>query len=200
MPPFVGHEHRFEHVMFSPRGGRRHGPPGFGGPPPFHGGPPPFQPPRGFRGGRRARRGDIRMALLALLAERSMHGYEMLRELEQRSGAMWRPSAGSIYPTLQLLEDEGLIKGKEVDGKRTYSITEAGKKELQARAKDRDGEMPWEGDRDGGKPRELREAAMSAGEAAMQVARVATPEQMDRALAILVDARRKLYALLAEAP
>jgi DNA-binding PadR family transcriptional regulator len=157
---------------------------------------------RGLRGrglGRgRARRGDIRMALLALLVERPMHGYEMLRELAQRSGAMWKPSAGSVYPTLQLLEDEGLIKGHEVDGRRTFSITDTGRTELKSRKRDREG-MPWEDARDD-PARELREAAMSVGEAALQVARVATEEQVRRALDILRDARRRLYAVLAEEP
>ena len=69
------------------------------------------------RGGPRARRGDVRAAVLALLGERPMHGYEMIQELEERTGGVWRPSAGSIYPTLQLLEDEGLIKGEESEGK-----------------------------------------------------------------------------------
>jgi len=136
------------------------------------------------------------MAVLALLVERPMHGYEMLRELEQRSGAMWKPSAGSVYPTLQLLEDEGLIKGNEVDGRRTYSITESGRAELRSRKREREG-MPWEDARDD-TARELREAATSVGEAALQVARVATEEQVRRALEILRDARRRLYAVLAE--
>jgi DNA-binding PadR family transcriptional regulator len=189
--------------MFLPRGvrrairrGRRHhgdGPPGAGG--------PPFGfPPGGGLRGRRARRGDIRTALLALLVERPMHGYEMLRELEQRSGAMWKPSAGSVYPTLQLLEDEGLVKGHDVDGRRTFAITDAGKTELKSRKREREGEgMPWE-DRGDDPARELREAAISVGEAAMQVARVASGEPVARALEILRDARRRLYAVLAETP
>jgi DNA-binding PadR family transcriptional regulator len=138
------------------------------------------------------------MALLALLVERPMHGYEMLRELEQRSGAMWKPSAGSVYPTLQLLEDESLIKGHEVDGRRTFAITDAGRTELRSRKREREREgMPWDDARDD-TARELREAAISVGEAALQVARVATEEQVRRALEILRDARRRLYAVLAE--
>ena len=74
-------------------------------------------------GGRRARRGDVRAAILALLAERPMHGYEMIQELEERTEGAWKPSAGSIYPTLQLLEDEGLIRGEEAAGKRRFEIT-----------------------------------------------------------------------------
>src|SRR6478736_4656246 len=80
--------------------------------------------PRRGRGGPRARRGDVRAAILALLAEQPMHGYEMIKEIEERSGGYWRPSAGSIYPTLQLIEEEGLITGEESDGKRRFSLTD----------------------------------------------------------------------------
>src|SRR2546430_8049218 len=76
-----------------------------------------------FRSGPRARRGDVRAAILALLGERPMHGYEMIRELDARSRGMWRPSAGSIYPTLQLLEDEGLVRSEDVEGRRRFSLT-----------------------------------------------------------------------------
>ena len=86
------------------------------------------------RGGARARRGDIRAAVLALLEEKPMHGYEMITEVEDRTGGAWRPSAGSIYPTLQLLEDEGLIEGTEAEGKRRFELTEAGREERAARS------------------------------------------------------------------
>src|ERR1700704_1929511 len=74
------------------------------------------------RGGPRARRGDVRAAALALLAERPMHGYEMIKEVEERTEGAWTPSAGSIYPTLQMLEDEELIRGEESDGKRRFAL------------------------------------------------------------------------------
>src|SRR5215217_8903164 len=90
---------------------------------------------RGWGGPRRARRGDVRIALLRIVSERPMHGYDLIKELEERSGGMWRPSPGSIYPTLQLLEEEGLVRGEEQDGKRVYSITDAGKTELEERSK-----------------------------------------------------------------
>lgn len=183
-----------------PPPGHPPGPPPPPGIPPFGGRVPPMPPFGGppFRGNRRARRGDVRMALLALLAEKPMHGYEMLRELEQRSGSMWRPSAGSIYPTLQLLEDEGLIKGKDVNERRMYSITDTGRSELKSRTRER-GEMPWDDPRDD-RPRELHEAAVAVGEAALQVARVGTANQLERAVALLHETRRKIYALLAETP
>ncbi|HTM84386.1 MAG TPA: PadR family transcriptional regulator, partial [Mycobacterium sp.] len=87
--------------------------------------------PRGGRVGRgrghRSRRGDVRTAILALLAERPMHGYEMIQQIAERSGQVWRPSPGSVYPTLQLLADEGLIVATETDGSRkSFALTDEG--------------------------------------------------------------------------
>jgi DNA-binding PadR family transcriptional regulator len=80
-----------------------------------------------FRHGRpTVRRGDVRTAILAVLKDEPMHGYQVIRVLEERSGGHWRPSAGSIYPTLQQLEDEGLVRSEEVDGRRTYRLTDEG--------------------------------------------------------------------------
>ena len=84
------------------------------------------------RGGGRARRGDVRAAVLALLAERPMHGYEMIKEIEERTEGSWTPSAGSIYPTLQMLEDEGLISGQETEGKRRFTLTDSGRAEQES--------------------------------------------------------------------
>ena len=86
------------------------------------------------RGGARARRGDVRAAVLALLAERPMHGYEMIKEIEERTDGAWTPSAGSIYPTLQMLEDEGLISGQETEGKRRFTLTDSGRAEQESRS------------------------------------------------------------------
>src|SRR5919106_4066578 len=96
---------------------------------------------RGRGYGHRARRGDVRSAILTLLGEKPMHGYEMIQELEQRSGGRWRPSAGSIYPTLQLLEDEDLVRAEEVDGKRVFDLTEAGRARIAERS---ESAPPWE--------------------------------------------------------
>ena len=90
---------------------------------------------RGHGGSRRSRRGDVRAAILALLAERSMHGYEMIQEITERSGQFWRPSPGSVYPTLQLLADEGLITSTEGSGgKRRYELTDEGRETAQKHA------------------------------------------------------------------
>src|SRR5258707_14620743 len=103
--------------------------------------------PRGRgRGGPRARRGDVRAAVLALLAERPMHGYEMIKEIEERTQGAWTPSAGSIYPMLQLLEEEGLIQGEESDGKRRFTLTETGAAEQEAKPGE---EAPWDALRGG---------------------------------------------------
>jgi DNA-binding PadR family transcriptional regulator len=76
--------------------------------------------------------GEVRLALLSLLGEGPKHGYQLMKDLEERSGGLYRASAGAIYPTLQQLEDEGLVKASEEDGKRVHRITEAGKKEVEA--------------------------------------------------------------------
>ena len=87
------------------------------------------------------RRGDVRAAILALLAEEPMHGYQIIGQLRERSGGMWRPSAGSVYPTLQQLEDEGLVKAEEHDGRKVYALTEDGQKAAAEAAKNR---APWD--------------------------------------------------------
>src|SRR3954471_5122601 len=147
------------------------------------------------RGRHRVRRGDVRSAILALLDDRPMHGYEMIQELEERTGGRWTPSAGSIYPTLQLLEDEGLVTAEEVEGRKVYSLTDTGKEAAPDRT---EGGRPWEqGDEDS--PRfEARKEMFKLMGAAKQVARADDHDQLAKATEILKDARRKLYGLLAE--
>ena len=184
MGGYRGHEHRHRHHD-QPWG--RRGPwekAWFAGPP--------------WAGGRRARRGDIRTSLLTLLADKPMHGYDLIRELEERSGGAWRPSPGSIYPTLQLLEDEGLVTGEERDGKRVYTITDAGRAELEERRERGEKQEPWEFGPLGEGLGQLRDAGFQMAAAAMQVARTGTEAQRKQAAEILADARKKLYAILAE--
>lgn len=149
------------------------------------------------RGGPRARRGDVRAAVLALLDERPMHGYEMIKQLEERSGGAWAPSAGSIYPTLQMLEDEGLISGIEVDGKRRFTLTDAGKAEQKSRAGE---ETPWDAVRAEVDPEQihLRESVGKLHHAIGQVFHAADEGQQRRVRELLDETRRKLYAILAE--
>ena len=93
-------------------------------------------------GGTRMGKGDVRTAVLTLLAEKPMHGYQIIQQIEERSGGSWKPSPGSVYPTLQLLADEGLIKAEEAGGRKTYSLTEEGREVADAAAEK---SAPWEG-------------------------------------------------------
>jgi DNA-binding PadR family transcriptional regulator len=171
-------------------GGRRGGPRGRG----F-----PFgDAPGGPRGGRRARRGDVRAAILALLAEEPRNGYQIMQEIEERSDGRWRPSPGSIYPALQQLEDEGLVRAEEREAGRVYVLTDAGR--ARAEERDPDKPAPWE------LPSEhmdsdvlaLMDVARQAGMAVVQVARIGSPDQQRAAREILADTRKKLYGILAE--
>lgn len=143
----------------------------------------------------RMARGDVRAAVIALLTEQPMHGYQIISEISERSGGAWKPSAGSVYPTLQLLADEGLITAEEQNGRKTYSLTDAGREEADAAA---DKPAPWEafGHR-AAHVTALPKAGMELAGVAAQVARTGTPEQVEKAAGVLDDARRKLYAILA---
>jgi DNA-binding PadR family transcriptional regulator len=177
--PGPGHHHR----------GR--GPWGFGG--------PPFPGPWFAGGGRpRPRRGDVRLAVLTLLAEQPMHGYQIITELGSRSGGVWRPSPGSVYPTLQQLQDEGLVTVSEEDGRRTFSLTDAGRAEVERASAGR--RAPWEDmadeadDAAGG----LKSLVGQLIAATIQVATAGTHDQVAQAEKVLTDARRAMYRLLAE--
>ncbi|MDX2547654.1 PadR family transcriptional regulator [Streptomyces sp. WI04-05B] len=174
--------------------------PGFGGP----GGPggPGFGPgPWGGRGGRggprgRARRGDVRASILALLKDRPMHGYEMIQEIAERSGGAWKPSPGSVYPTLQLLEDEGLIASESEGGKKLFALTESGRT-----AADEGPDAPWE---EAGRGvdwealNDIRQAGVGLMEAFGQVWKTGSKEQREKALTVINEARKKLYLILAD--
>ncbi|MCH6158995.1 PadR family transcriptional regulator [Streptomyces sp. M600PL45_2] len=165
--------------------------------PPFGDGPP-FGPRGRGRGGPRgrARRGDVRASILALLKDRPMHGYEMIQEIAERSGGAWKPSPGSVYPTLQLLEDEGLISSASEGGKNLFSLTDAGREEAEAGP-----DAPWE---EAGRGidweamNEVRKAGGGLVSAFQQVWANGTQEQRDKALGVVNDARKKLYLILAE--
>jgi DNA-binding PadR family transcriptional regulator len=195
------HEHGHGHGQCGPghpgRGGfegRRaaFGPfgPGFG-PGPWGGG-------RGGRGGPRgrARRGDVRASILALLKDRPMHGYEMIQEIAERSGGAWKPSPGSVYPTLQLLEDEGLIASESEGGKKLFALTDSGRS-----AADEGPDAPWE---EAGRGvdwdtlNEIRQAGFGLMEAFGQVWKTGSKEQREKALTVINDARKKLYLILAD--
>ena len=149
------------------------------------------------KAGPRMGRGDVRAAVLALLAEKPMHGYQIISEIAQRSSGTWKPSAGSVYPTLQLLADEGLITAEESDGRKTYSLTEAGRAEAEASA---DRPTPWQtsSGREAGGMGALPKAGIELAQAAAQVQRTGTPEQVKQAVEVLDEARRRLYSILAQ--
>lgn len=167
-------------------------------------GPPHFPPPHmghgrgGGRGrGRRGRRGDVRAAILALLAEKPMHGYEMIQELDTRTGGIWRPSPGSIYPTLQLLEDEGLIASEKSEGRKQFTLTEAGR-EAAAKATE---SAPWSNyanEDDVAVAKDFGKATFGIMNAVREVGFNGSDAQRARALEVLGETKRKLYAILAD--
>jgi DNA-binding PadR family transcriptional regulator len=176
-------------------GGRGRGPHGHGP----HGHGPGFGPfGRGRGPWARARRGDVRTAILLVIADEPMHGYQIMQRLEERSGGAWRPSPGSVYPTLQLLEDQGLVKGEEAEGRRVFALTDAGREEAE-KLKERMGEAPWAEGSDVDPRFALRQEFASLGGAFKQVAMVGSPDDVQKALEILREARRRIYALLADA-
>jgi DNA-binding PadR family transcriptional regulator len=160
---------------------------------PFGG--PGWGPHRRGRG--RARRGDVRLALLRLLAEEPRNGYQLMQAIEERSEGFWRPSPGSVYPTLAQLEDEGLIRSDETEGARRFEITDAGREHLDSRA---DEPAPWEPAAEGtdNPLTELAPLVIQIGKATFQVASVGNRAQRDQARALLADTRRALYRILAE--
>ncbi len=149
-------------------------------------------------GGTRMGKGDVRTAVLTLLAETPMHGSQIIQQIEERSGGSWKPSPGSVYPTLQLLADEGLIKAEEAGGRKTYSLTEEGREVADAAAEK---SAPWEGSstrESSGRASALPKAGIDLAQAVAQVGRSGTAEQVKQAIAVLDDARRKLFSILAQ--
>ncbi|MEU4603969.1 PadR family transcriptional regulator [Kribbella sp. NPDC023972] len=158
---------------------------------------PPWGPPPRWRGPK-ARRGDVRAAILAVLAEQPMNGYQIIQEIAERSGGVWKPSPGSIYPTLQQLEDEGLVTADAAVGRRTFTLTDEGRAYVAAHADEV--RSPWEAmsapaddDENGLKPL-LGQVAT----AMWQILATGTPEQQARAKDALAELRRKLYGILAD--
>jgi DNA-binding PadR family transcriptional regulator len=198
------HKHGDETCGCGGKGGHAgHGP--HGGGRGMHGGfRPPFGPGMGGMGmggfggpgGMRARRGDVRAAVLRLLTEKPMHGYQIIQELSARSGGAWCPSPGSVYPTLQLLADEDLITAAESAGKKVFSLTDTGK---AAVAETADQAAPWEevAQADAGNG-SYREAVAKLMHAAFQIGKSGSTTQSAAAIEVLSDARKKLYAILAE--
>ena len=158
----------------------------------------PFGRPAGRGRGRKARRGDIRTAALLLLAEEPRNGYQIMQEVQERSDGVWRPSAGSVYPALQQLEDEGLIRSEEHDGRKLFALTDAGRDFVSERGSERP--APWEqmGGDIGSQARELGKLMREVGYAFAQVMKTGGEDQMAKAREVLAHARRDLYRILAD--
>lgn len=180
----------------APTGGGRPGRPSspwdalnWGGPMWGHG---PLKQQRGPRAGR----GDIRTAVLALLAEEPMHGYQMIQEIGRRSGGSWKPSPGSVYPTLQQLEDEGLVRAEDQEGRRVFRLTDEGQQLAAERADEFAG--LWEGMAPKEDETQLGDLIFQVGAAFVHVARTGTPEQMAEARKVLARTRADLYRILGD--
>jgi DNA-binding PadR family transcriptional regulator len=139
------------------------------------------------------RRGDIRRAILAALQEHPAHGYEVMRRLEEMSGGLWRPSPGSVYPHLQMLEDEGMVHSSQSDGTRTFDLTDEGKAEAA-----KDPSLPWDSEDAGDDVRSLRVAVSQLMSAAKQLSGAGEGDQVNRGIAVIQKARKELYQILAE--
>ena len=164
--------------------------PGFGGP--GHGGPPWA---RGMRGPK-ARRGDVRAAILSVLSEAPRNGYQVIQEIAERTGGAWKPSPGSIYPTLQQLEDEGLVIQTEDGGRKAYALTDEGRGYVESHPDEM--AAPWatmgETDAEG----DLRPVLGQVAAAMWQVMAVGSPEQQASAREAIIELRKTLYGILAE--
>ena len=184
--PFPGHGAR------GPRGG-------FGGP--WEG---IFDPARGMRGfgpgfgphGPRARRGDVRSAILGLLADSPSNGYGLIKAIGERTDGVWTPSPGSVYPTLAQLVDEGLIR--QADGPRgAYSLTDTGREYVESHRAEIDAAFRGADDRRGEGDSLMKAFGKLAG-AAMQFRGSVTAEQRAQATEKVDELRRELYRILGE--
>jgi len=165
----------------------------------WHGGPM-WRHGYGMPRGPRARRGDVRTAILVLLAEEPRNGYQLMQEIEQRSEGAWRPSPGSVYPALQQLEDEGLVRTEGGEGQRVFALTDAGRAHVAERG---DAEPPpWDAARayPKGAQRELMGQLRQIAMALIQVGQTGSAAQVEQAGRVLAETRRSLYRILADDP
>jgi DNA-binding PadR family transcriptional regulator len=182
------------HRQHHPRGGFGPGGPGFGAGG-FRGGPGGRHAGPGGRHGRgRAGRGDVRAAVLSLLAQEPMHGYQLMQAIAERSGGRWRPSPGAIYPTINQLEDEGLVTVTADSGRKLVTLTDIGREQATAVGD------PFAGFATEGPGVDLRGLIEQLHGAVRQVARSGTEAQVATAAQIIGEARRALYLLLADGP
>lgn len=186
----------FSDGIFDENGPRRgHPRRGDGHPRPHRGGNPMH---RGGRGRGRAGRGDVRAAVLMLLAEQPMHGYQLMQAIAERTGGVWRPSPGAIYPTISQLEDEGLVRVDKDAGRKLVSLTDAGRSHLEDPGYE--AADPFAGHTSGNDTPDLRTALRDLQGAARAVAVGGTDSQIAAAHAVLGEARKSLYLILAQDP
>jgi DNA-binding PadR family transcriptional regulator len=156
--------------------------------------------------GPKVRRGDVRAAILDVLREEPMNGYQLISQIAERSGGRWRPSPGSVYPTIQQLEDEGLVEADDERGRRTLRLTDEGRSYVEAHSEELAG--VWEpfgrqsrSERRGGPGNEYAALKPEIGQvmaAVWQIVTTGTDRQRRDAINILIDTRRQLYGLLAD--
>jgi DNA-binding PadR family transcriptional regulator len=167
---------------------------GFGGPwGGWWAGPPRPGPPRGPKAGR----GDVRAAILALLQEGPLNGYQIMSEIEERSGGAWRPSPGAVYPALSQLADEGLIEGSESAGRRTFSLTAAGREYVEQNPEMARGAWESAAQQEAWELPGLFAEAARLGGGIVQMAHTGSPDQLRAAERLLARTRRDLYKVLA---
>lgn len=184
---------------FAAMSGSRRSAPAFGGwaafPGAAFGGPWSAGGP-GWRG-TKARRGDVRAAILGVLADEALNGYQVIQQIAERTGGAWKPSPGSIYPTLQQLEDEGLVEADAAGGRRTFRLTDAGRAYVAEHAEEV--AAPWESMAEGeGRDEPLKPLLAQVAAAVWQVMAVGSAEQQERARGALLEFRRRLYGILSD--
>jgi DNA-binding PadR family transcriptional regulator len=191
----------FEQFERRPEGGWD-GPGGTGGPG-GHAHRPHDHRGRGGRGGPRGRgrgrgrihRGDVRTAILLVLADEPMHGYQIMRAISDRTGGAWRPSPGAVYPTIAQLEDEDLVTTREEGGRRLVTLTSEGRTYVEERSARLGDPFADFADRPTGP--DLREPLHELHAAARQIGISGSAEQVEAAAHVLAQARRSLYLILA---
>jgi DNA-binding PadR family transcriptional regulator len=173
---------------------------GFGGPVGFGG---PFGGPRGRGRGRggRAGRGDVRLAIISLLVDEPRNGYQIIQEINERTGGLWRVSSGSVYPAISQLEDEGLIEPTDGGGRKLFALTESGRQYAEQNSEQL--ARLWEVGSEDARFSEFLRSRELIGQlvsATRQVNEVGTAAQREEAKQVLTKARQALYKILAADP
>jgi DNA-binding PadR family transcriptional regulator len=190
--------------VWGPQRGGPWGKPGGGSPPPWVSGLLGLAQSGMTHRGPKARPGDVRAAILDVLAVEPMNGYQIIQQIAERTGGAWKPSPGSVYPTVQQLEDEGLVEGSDSEGRRLLRLTEAGRRYVEEhpeeladtwRAFERTSQSE---ESSGAHGNDLKPVIGQVMGAVWQIVVSGTRQQKAEAAEILADTRRRLYGLLAD--